>query len=411
MLRCKEQFLTFSFFSFQLKVARIYASIYIMLRQVSKGKVFVGLSGGVDSSVSAALLKQQGYNVTGVFIKIWQPEWTECSMKEDRLDAMRVCAHLDIPFKEIDLTEEYKKEVVDYMIAEYALGRTPNPDVMCNKTVKFGRFFDWAIEQGADFVATGHYARIAPGAMQVSKVESYKVFKERDSKLYKPYEHYKLFTAVDTAKDQSYFLWTLTQKHLAKTLFPVGGLKKEVVRKLAKKFGLPTAHKKDSQGLCFVGHVDIKEFLSRYVPQKRGDVRDEIGEIIGYHDGAYFLTLGERHGFTITKKTPSDKPLYILRKDIPANTITVGARGTSYDISYESVRLSSINWILAIAPNTDKTCEAQIRYHGTRYKCRIKNTDTVEFLKSPEAPAAGQSLVLYDGEACLGGGVMESFVV
>lgn len=359
----------------------------VMNSQVLRKKVYVGLSGGVDSSVSAALLKQEGYDVTGVFIKIWQPEWTECTMKDDRLDAMRVCAHLRIPFKEIDLTEEYKREVVDYMIREYAAGRTPNPDVACNKNVKFGKFFDWAIENGADFVATGHYARNELGK-----------------------EIYELRTGNDMEKDQTYFLWTLTQKHLKRTLFPVGGLKKDDVRKLAKKFGLPTAVKKDSQGLCFIGHVDIKEFLSRYVQEKRGDVLNERGEVVGYHDGAHFLTIGERHGFTITKKTSADTPFYIIGKDIKKNTIVIGRKENTLFQNSQGVVLSGQNWVKGFVPEDDKAYDAQIRYHGKRYRCRLSEKGSmVEFIDAPESPALGQSLVLYHEDECMGGGIMNSF--
>jgi len=361
-----------------------------MKSQVSKKKsILVGLSGGVDSSVSAALLQKEGYDVTGVFIKIWSPEWTECTSKEDRLDAMRVCAHLGISFKEIDLTEEYKREVVDYMISEYAKGRTPNPDVMCNRAIKFGTFFKWAIAHGADFVATGHYSQI----------------KKQKSKIKNTKDIYTLTTSVDSDKDQSYFLWTLKQEQLARTLFPIGHLKKTQVRILAKKFGLLTAEKKDSQGLCFVGHVDIKEFLSRYVPKKRGDVLNEQGKVIGYHDGAHLLTIGERHGFTVTTKTALDKPLYITNKNIANNTITVAKKIKPFDISKGLIPLSSPNWINGF-PKVGAIYEAQIRYHGKRYHCRI-NENKVEFIDKPEALASGQSLVAYDKETCLGGGVME----
>src|SRR3990167_4048684 len=195
--------------------------------------VYIGLSGGVDSSVSAALLKKQGYDVTGVFIKVWQPNWITCTWKEDRLDAMRVCAKLEIPFLTLDLEKEYKRDVVDYMIREYKAGRTPNPDVMCNRYIKFGAFFNWARKYGADYIATGHYAQV-----------------------FKKVTGYRLQVSRDFEKDQTYFLWTLTQRELSQTLFPVGRITKPEVRKLAKKFGLPTADKKDSQGLCFIGKVD-----------------------------------------------------------------------------------------------------------------------------------------------------------
>jgi len=250
-------------------------------------KVFVGMSGGVDSSVSAALLKKAGYEVTGVFLKGWHPDWGPCGWQEDRLDAMRVCAHLGIRFRDLDLSKEYKKEVVDYMIDEYKAGRTPNPDVMCNQKIKFGAFFDWALAQGANYVATGHYAEIE----NLDIENSLKI------------KNYKLKTSKDLDKDQTYFLWTLTQRELSRTLFPVGGMTKPEVRKLAKKFGLPTAEKKDSQGLCFVGKVDLPDFLSHFLKPKRGDVINESGEKIGWHAGAFSLTIGQRHGFTIIKKT------------------------------------------------------------------------------------------------------------
>ncbi|MEN9561263.1 MAG: hypothetical protein RIQ56_536 [Candidatus Parcubacteria bacterium] len=355
-----------------------------MKRQYNK--VYVGLSGGVDSSVSAALLQKAGYDVTGVFIKIWSPEWTECTSREDRLDAMRVCAHLGLPFREIDLTHEYKSKVVDYMISEYAKGRTPNPDVMCNRSIKFGMFFDWAMKNGADYVATGHYARI----------------EKKDGVCH-------LFVAKDASKDQSYFLWTLTQNRLSRTLFPVGNLDKTKVRVLAKKLKLPTALKKDSQGLCFVGHIDIKEFLSRYVHEKRGDVLNKKGEVIGYHRGSHLLTIGERHGFTVTEKTPSDAPLYIAQKDTERNTITVTRERGLVQASNRSVNLSEVSWI-SKKPEGGRTYEAQIRYHGKRYKCRVQD-NTVKFLNKPGALALGQSFVLYDKKICLGGGIIDSYGV
>lgn len=356
-----------------------------MNRQVSQGaKVFVGLSGGVDSAVSAVLLQKSGYDVTGVFIKIWSPEWIECTSREDRLDAMRVCAHLGIPFREIDLTEEYKREVVDYMISEYAKGRTPNPDVTCNKTIKFGKYFDWALSQGADFVATGHYAQTRPAKNGT----------------------FQLVASRDSAKDQTYFLWMLTQKHLMRTLFPIGGLLKSDVRGLARKFKLPNAGKKDSQGLCFVGQVDIKEFLSRYISKKRGDVLNEQGNIIGYHNGAHLLTVGERHGFTVTKKTPREHALYIAKKDIRRNTVTAVPKYKLYDISYSAVSLANVNWISGQGIGGATTREAQIRYHGQHYRCRITG-NSARFIDVPEAIAFGQSLVLYDKDICLGGGIME----
>src|SRR3990172_10626948 len=230
--------------------------------------VFVGVGGGVDCSVAALLLKKKGYNVIGVYIKSWYPPGFPCPYPIDRRDAIRVCAKIGIPFLELNLEKVYKKEVTDYLIKEYKKGRTPNPDVMCNKFVKFGAFFKKARAMGANFVATGHYARLKNG---------------------------KLYQARDKTKDQSYFLWALTKKELKYSIFPIGEYLKKEVRQSAKKNNLPTAEKPDSQGICFLGKIDIKEFLKKYIKEKKGKVLNENGEVIGWHKGVYFHTLGERH--------------------------------------------------------------------------------------------------------------------
>ncbi len=271
--------------------------------------VYVGMSGGVDSSVSVALLQDAGYDVRGVFIRVWSPPWMPCTQEDDRKEAEKVAAHLGIPFEVLDLSETYKKEIVDDMIAEYAAGRIPNPDVLCNKHVKFGGFLAYALSKGADFVATGHYARVA-------SPEKGRLFK-------KGHSAYQLLRGKDNNKDQSYFLWTLGQDALARTLFPIGGYTKPEVRALARDYNLPTATRKDSQGLCFIGHIDLKEFLSHYIEPKEGSVLNGTGDVIGHHDGAHFFTLGQRHGFTITKKGTDDAPHYVVAKDIKENTITV----------------------------------------------------------------------------------------
>ncbi|KKU66577.1 MAG: tRNA-specific 2-thiouridylase MnmA [Parcubacteria group bacterium GW2011_GWA2_47_16] len=364
-------------------------------------KVFVGLSGGVDSSVSAALLQERGYQVTGVFIKVWTPDFIECTWKEDRLDAMRVCAKLEIPFITLDLSKEYKKEVVDYMIAEYKAGRTPNPDVMCNRYVKFGGFYKWAMGQGGDYVATGHYARLCHTNIQMDTNST---------------NNYELLAGRDKEKDQSYFLWTLKQEQLAHTLFPVGDLKKPEVRKLAKKFNLPTAEKKDSQGLCFMGKIDVKEFLKHYIKPKRGNVLNEEGEVVGTHDGAMFFTLGERHGFEITQKTAGDKPYYVVGKDIKKNTLIVSnnkLRGSNSG-PQQVFELEDTHWINGVLPVTRKFL-ARLRYRQPLQGVRIKNQDSritngeslkVEFDDAQTGGDSGQSVVFYDGEVCLGGGVI-----
>ena len=382
----------------------------------------MGLSGGVDSSVSAALLKKAGHEVTGVFIKGWHPDWGPCGWQEDRLDAMRVCAHLGIPFRDLDLSREYKKEVVDYMIREYRAGRTPNPDVMCNRYIKFGAFFDYAVKNGADFVATGHYA----SRFLFTKIEDPRFCKAKSGQVIR----YTLQVSRDSEKDQTYFLWTLTQRELSRTLFPIGHLTKPEVRKLAKKFGLPTAEKKDSQGLCFVGKVDLPDFLSHFLKPKRGKVLNEDGKEIGWHNGVFFLTNGQRHGFTITKKTPADAPYYIIAKDVKKNTITVSyTTNLGVELPNEVV-LRDVNWISgnlgaglpsgSPAPKFKFPLLARFRYRQPLQEIKIKSCSSqtatslwqsdcqqIKFQKSQTAIALGQSLVIYTktGE-CLGGGII-----
>lgn len=341
------------------------------------------MSGGVDSSVSAALLMRQGYDVVGIFIRTWHPSFIKCNEEEERLDAMRVAARLGIPFLTFDLSETYKNEVAEYMISEYKKGRTPNPDVMCNKEVKFGAFLKKALSMGADYVATGHYA--------INK-------------------DLNLFKGVDSGKDQSYFLWTLTKRELGKILFPVGELNKKKVRQIARKYNLPVANKKDSQGICFLGEVDLKDFLKHYLKEKKGKVVNEKGENIGYHMGAVFSTLGERHGFTVTKKSPNDGPYYVLSKCVKDNILVVSQDKNLFKENKKNylICLSNTNWIDKV-PKKDKKYQAQIRYHGELYFCTIKlmqgNTAEVQFVE-PVLVDKGQSCVIYDGNLMVGGGVV-----
>lgn len=341
------------------------------------------MSGGVDSSVSAALLKDAGYDVTGVFIKVWQPNFVECTWREDRLDAMRVAAKLGIPFVTFDAEKEYKKHVVDYMIAEYKAGRTPNPDVMCNKYVKFGVFFDFAMKSGADFVATGHYARVGQNS--------------------------ELLAGLDLEKDQSYFLHQLTKDQLQKTLFPVGHLEKLAVRKLAQKYGLATADKKDSQGLCFIGKVNMKDFLREFIATVPGAVLDTGGTVIGEHDGALLYTIGERHGFRIGKKTPLDGRYFVVRRDLEKNTITVSEHPETTEAFRNRIVLENPSWTSRSMPDSSKTYGARIRYRGELSPCTLESKGEaieVVFQTPQKNVSSGQSLVLYDGEICLGGGII-----
>lgn len=341
-----------------------------------KETVFVGVSGGVDSSVSLAILKEQGFNVVGCFIKTWQPDFIECTWKEERRDAMRICASLDVPFLTIDAEEEYKHAVGMYMINEYRAGRTPNPDVMCNKEVKFGVFLKKALGLGADYVATGHYAQTKSG---------------------------KLFKGADNAKDQSYFLWTLTESQLHKVLFPIGHLQKSEVRQIAEKYDLLTADKKDSQGVCFLGPIDMKDFLKHFIDVKKGNVIDREGRVIGEHDGALFYTLGERHGFTITKKGTEDTRLYVVDRNIENNTLTVLDDMYHAEKESKKILLENTNWITV--PQSGKVYGARIRYQQALQNCVI-DSNLITFENDQPTATRGQSVVVYDGEECVGGGII-----
>lgn len=357
-------------------------------KQLNKKMVYVGLSGGVDSSVSAALLKDQGYNVVGVFIRTWQPDFIECTWRDERRDAMRVAAQLDIPFRELDLEQEFKTHVADYMIDEYRKGRTPNPDVMCNREIKFGGFKKWALEQGADFVATGHYAQVIQNKNK----------------------EYELTVSKDSEKDQTYFLWKLTQEDLKHIMFPVGHLEKKQVRKLAEKYNLSTAVKKDSQGICMLGAVDMKDFLKEYIKPVEGKVLNEEGTVIGNHPGSVFFTLGERHGFTITDKKEIGKVFYIILKDFKANTLTVSDNPAKSVVaeSKKEVVIENTNFIQSIA--ISEKVQARSRYRAELKDCEIFYSDKVKTqvrFSNPDLRASpGQSLVFYKDGKCLGGGII-----
>lgn len=346
-------------------------------------RVFVGLSGGVDSAVAAALLKEQGHEVVGAFIKIWQSEFIECTWREDRLDAMRVAAHLGTPFREVDLSDEYKREVADEMIADYARGITPNPDVVCNRAIKFGHFTKWARENGAEYVATGHYARISHIDLR---------------------NRYELLRGADKDKEQSYFLYELTQEDLAYTLFPIGEMTKRQVRSLATKFGLPNADKPDSQGICFLGDVAMDEFLARFIPLERGVVFDTTGTVIGEHQGAALYTVGQRHGFTLLGPQKEAREHYVVAINTRANAVTVSPRRS--DAARTEVVLEHTHWIEP--QQLPLEADAQARYRETPVRVRVEKRagkTGVTFFE-PHIAAPGQSLVLYEGERCLGGGII-----
>jgi tRNA-uridine 2-sulfurtransferase len=348
-------------------------------------KVVVGLSGGVDSSVSAYLLKEQGYDVTGVYMQCWDNKADGCTADEDKSYAVQTSAKLGIPFIHLDFISDYKNKVIEYFYNEYKAGRTPNPDVMCNKEIKFGLFYDWAMRKGYDFVATGHYAR----------------------NINKDTKHY-LLKGVDPKKDQTYFLYLLDQEKLAHILFPVGDLIKTEVRKLAEKEELPSYKRTESMGICFIGEVDIKKFLQSRLPIVQGKVLYIDGSEIGTHEGAWFYTIGQRHGFNITKYF--GKPLYIVEKDTVTNTITVGEETTVYK-KYFTV--SSVHWItddpFLTAKKTIVT-GVRIRHLGQIYIVNVTKNDNQTLSIVSEVPifgvAPGQCAVFYADEITLGGGVI-----
>lgn len=355
----------------------------------SQKKVWVGVSGGVDSSVSALLLKKDGYEVVGVFIKVYQPEIDTFCWRNEMLDAKKVCKQLKIPFVFLNLEKEYKKDIFDNMIESYKKGETPNPDVFCNKFIKFGAFLKEALKNKADFVAMGHYVRIAySGKISVLK------------------------KGLDKNKDQSYFLSSISQKQLSKALFPIGELQKSEVRKIAEENNLLTAKKKDSQGLCFVGKVKMRDFLQNFMKKKEGKILNLNGKEIGTHEGAAFYTIGERHGFEIFPKlrTPNTPRSFVLKKDILKNTITIGRKNTESEkiLNKKEIEIKNINWISGFSPNFSKKYSAMIRYRGKNIEASFKqkNVDRVlvSFSEPQDAVASGQVLVVYDGDVCLGEG-------
>lgn len=338
--------------------------------------VFVGMSGGVDSSVTAALLKDQGYHVVGVYMKNWTQDLPgmRCPWADDLADAKRVAVQLGIPFRVYDFQKEYRQQVVDYMIEEYKKGRTPNPDIMCNQEVKFKLFLEAALADGAEMIATGHYAKTEDG---------------------------RLFIPEDTVKDQTYFLYRVTKEALLQAYFPLSAYTKDHVRKIAEQKGLATAVKRDSQGICFVGSVGIRDFLSNFVTTDPGEIIEkETGKVVGRHDGAIFYTIGQRHGLDVG----GGMPFYVVGKDMDKNEVYVSRNLNDTAVWRKEVELCDIHWINEPAVDGEQLY-VRMRHRGKLLPATLH--DTILDMQEPErAAASGQSAVLYRSGECLGGGIV-----
>ena len=355
--------------------------------------IIVGMSGGVDSSVTAALLLEQGHHVTGVFMKNWDEDdgTEECTAIEDLADAQQVCDTLGIELKTVNFASEYWDEVFEVFLAEFSAGRTPNPDILCNKHVKFKAFLDYATKDlGAEYIATGHYARITEKAGE-----------------------YCLLKGLDPSKEQSYFLYTLGQNALSKTLFPIGHLHKSEIRKIAEKHGFANHLKKDSTGICFIGERKFKEFLQRYLPTQPGEMRTPEGQYIASHSGLMYYTLGQRQGLGIggVKNAP-DEPWYVLDKDLDNNILIVGQGHNHPLMLHNTLEANQLDWC-SNQPLTEIIyCAAKTRYRQADQACKIiplpENRVKVVFEQQQRAITPGQSVVFYNAEICLGGGIIET---
>ncbi len=357
----------------------------------SETKVIVGMSGGVDSSVAALLLKKQGYLVEGLFMKNWnEDDGTEyCTAATDLMDAAAVCQKLDIYLHTANFASEYWDNVFEHFLHEYQAGRTPNPDILCNREIKFRAFLDYALELGADYIATGHYCR-------------------REGEGHEA----KLLKGLDANKDQSYFLHAVGGEQLSRSLFPVGELEKTEVRALAEEAGLVTHNKKDSTGICFIGERRFKDFLQQYLPAQPGRIESVDGVDMGQHSGLMYHTIGQRQGLGIGGvKGGGDEPWYVIDKDLTRNVLIVAQGGQHPRLFKECLRMSEIHWISGVAPEFPYTCMAKTRYRQPDQACVIHRDEsgyTVVFDQPQRAITPGQSAVFYAGNCCLGGGVIEA---
>ena len=371
-------------------------------------KIGVAMSGGVDSSTVAALFKTAGANVTGLYMKNWSDP-RDCRGVDDRADALKVALKLGIPFHVFDFEKEYREKVIDYFYQEYESGRTPNPDIMCNKEIKFKIFLDEALKLGLDYIATGHYAgvrkiflnhpELVSGSNEIPKQVRNDIFRIRPDK-------YELVAGIDQTKDQSYFLYTFTQEQLARVLLPLGNFYKKEIREIAKTLGVPVHAKPDSQGICFVGEVKIREFLSRRLPKKTGEIKDLKGKVLGTHDGIYFYTLGQREGL----KIGGGIPYYVVDKKVRENILVVAPLNQEDKLYSKSLTARDTHWVSGVEPEFPLKVKARIRHLQALQDAVVnkitKDRIQVEFEKDQRAISPGQSVVLYAKNVVLGGGII-----
>jgi len=364
------------------------------MNKIERKNIFVGMSGGVDSSVAALLLKQQGHDVHGLFMKNWEEDDTEeyCNAKEDLDDAAKVCEQLNIPLHTVNFSSEYWNHVFDHFLDEYRAGRTPNPDILCNTEIKFKYFLNHAIELGADYIATGHYARL-----------------EKSNDI----SHLK--KALDSNKDQSYFLCMLNQHQLSNVIFPLGEIPKPEVRAIAARHGFANHDKKDSTGICFIGERKFRDFLSKYIPAQPGNIENPEGDVIGEHQGLMYYTLGQRQGLGIGgQKHSSGEPWFVAHKDMKKNILVV-VQGHDHPLLYhQALETAVVHWISGHPPEFPLVCHAKIRYGQKDQPCQLLCDEqkhcTVIFDEPQFAIAPGQAVVFYQNDECLGGATIEKII-
>lgn len=355
-------------------------------------RIIVGMSGGVDSSVAALLLKESGHQVSAVFMQNWDDDDEQCTARQDYRDAKAVCDRLDIPLTAVNFEREYWDRVFTHFLDEYSAGRTPNPDILCNKEIKFKAFLQYARQLGCDFIATGHYVRRSIGGEEPTR----------------------MLRGIDNNKDQSYFLYTLGQTELQSSLFPVGALAKSEVRELAESAGFHVFSKKDSTGICFIGERKFASFLAEYLPAQPGEMRTTEGKKVGQHNGLMYYTMGQRQGLGIGgSKNGSEEPWYVLQKQLDSNTLIVG-QGHDHPLLFRSeLNTHELHWCSGYQSQDEFECTAKIRYRQEDQKVYVKlqpsNAAFVSFAKPVRAITPGQSIVFYQGEVCLGGGVISDF--